>query len=189
MASAPVALGIGGVAAILLISGIQGKSIGSIIQGDFGTSPNPAGPESEGSGVTQSEGPEVVGKTTAASNAKILKAAASQLGVPYRWGGEQEKNGFDCSGLTQWCYAQAGVKIPRTAQEQYNYMRHIKTGTPSSLAFFGSSPKDVSHVGIVTAPGVMIDATHTGAYVEYSTFNPIIGSAWGSDKLIGYGQP
>lgn len=48
MASAPVALGIGGVAAVFLISGIQGKSIGSIIQGDFGTSPDPKGPTGAG---------------------------------------------------------------------------------------------------------------------------------------------
>jgi len=46
--SAPVALGIGGIAAVVLISGIQGKSIGSIVSGDFGKPPNPEGPGGEG---------------------------------------------------------------------------------------------------------------------------------------------
>jgi hypothetical protein len=48
MASAPVALGIGGVATVLLISGIQGKSVESIIQGDFGSAPDPKGPTGSG---------------------------------------------------------------------------------------------------------------------------------------------
>lgn len=52
MASAPVALGIGGVASVLIISGIQGKSVGSIIQGDFGPAKDPMG----GKGLAESGG-------------------------------------------------------------------------------------------------------------------------------------
>jgi cell wall-associated NlpC family hydrolase len=191
--SGPVALGIGGVAAVLIISGIQGKSLGDILKGDFGTTPDPQGPGTEGgvsenSTVGENASPAVVGRTTSSSREKILRAAASQLGVKYLWGGESEKNGFDCSGLTQWAYAQGGVKIPRTAQEQYNYMRHVSSPSPGDLVFFGSSKTDVSHVGIVTAPGMMEDAPHTGAVVRYEPYPPRIGASWGSDKVIGYGQ-
>lgn len=52
MASAPVALGVGGIAALFLISGVQGKSIGAIMQGDFGPSKDPTG----GSGLADSGG-------------------------------------------------------------------------------------------------------------------------------------
>lgn len=49
--------------------------------------------------------------------AKAVRAALSQRGVPYVWGGTTP-NGFDCSGLTQWAYRQAGLELPRLAQDQ-----------------------------------------------------------------------
>ena len=52
-------------------------------------------------------------KSGTASGNAIVEAAHSQLGVPYVWGGSTPNVGLDCSGLTQWCYAQAGISIPR----------------------------------------------------------------------------
>ncbi|MED5801378.1 NlpC/P60 family protein [Gordonia sp. Z-3] len=49
--------------------------------------------------------------------AKAVRAALSQRGVPYVWGGTTP-DGFDCSGFTQWAYRQAGVELPRLAQDQ-----------------------------------------------------------------------
>ncbi len=60
------------------------------------------------------------GSTSYAPNeraAKAVRAALSQRGVPYVWGGTTPQ-GFDCSGFTQWAYKQAGLDIPRLAQDQ-----------------------------------------------------------------------
>ena len=47
-----------------------------------------------------------------------LKEAEKYTGTPYKWGGSTPQTGFDCSGLVQWAYAQAGVKIPRVTDQQ-----------------------------------------------------------------------
>lgn len=82
MASAPVALGLGGVAAVLILSGIQGKAVGSIIQGDFGSSPDPTG-----GGTGGGELP-----TTATATGGEIQGAPPGLispfpkSVPLKWG-------------------------------------------------------------------------------------------------------
>ena len=57
-------------------------------------------------------------RSGAADADAIVAAAESQLGVPYVWGGSTPGVGLDCSGLTQWCYAQAGISIPRYSEDQ-----------------------------------------------------------------------
>ena len=52
-----------------------------------------------------------------AAGQAAVAAAKSQMGQPYVWGGTGN-GGFDCSGLTQWAYSQAGVELPRTADQQ-----------------------------------------------------------------------
>ena len=55
---------------------------------------------------------------TSEGGGTIVEAAYSQLGVPYVWGGTTPGSGLDCSGLTQYCYAQAGISIPRNSEDQ-----------------------------------------------------------------------
>lgn len=50
--------------------------------------------------------------------ARAVRAALSQLGVPYVWGGTSPGVGLDCSGLTQFAYGEGGLEIPRTSREQ-----------------------------------------------------------------------
>lgn len=56
----------------------------------------------------------------------IIAAAYSQLGVPYVWGGNTPGVGLDCSGLTQYCYRQAGIAIPRNSEDQAAFGRKVR---------------------------------------------------------------
>jgi cell wall-associated NlpC family hydrolase len=116
-----------------------------------------------------------------------VQAAESQLGVPYRWGAESPRGsanpGFDCSGLTQWSWRQAGVSLPRTAQEQYDAIPHVPMSAlqPGDLVFWNDGTSSVQHVGMYVGNGDVVDAPHTGDVVK---IEPI----WGNG-LVGAGRP
>jgi cell wall-associated NlpC family hydrolase len=99
----------------------------------------------------------------------VINAAESYVGTPYVWGGENPGVGFDCSGLVQWVFAEAGVEVPRVAQDQYDATVHLAPGAtlePGDLVFFGPSTQAIEHVGIYVGNGEMVDAPHTGAFVR-----------------------
>ncbi len=70
---------------------------------------------------------------------EIVAIAQRYLGVPYVWGGDTP-SGFDCSGLAQYCYAQIGISIPRTASEQQHASMPVPFSDlrPGDLVFFGT---------------------------------------------------
>ena len=101
-------------------------------------------------------------------------AALSQIGLPYSWGAEDANVKFDCSGLTQWAYSQAGITIPRTSEAQYNAVTHItqSAAQPGDLVFseFGTQGQaGPGHVGIYLGQGEYIDAPYTGANVQVNS--------------------
>ncbi len=121
-----------------------------------------------------SGGGSATATVTAASNpppvpsgaAGAIEAAKSQIGVPYVWGGESPGSGFDCSGLTQWSYARAGISIPRTSGAQYAATTHISLAdiAPGDLLFYGPGGSD--HVAMYVGGGEMIEAPQTGSFVH-----------------------
>ena len=97
--------------------------------------------------------------------AAAVAAARSALGKPYVWGATGP-SGFDCSGLVQWSYAQAGVSLPRTSQAQRTAGRQIplSQAQPGDLVTYRS---DASHVGMYVGNGQVIHAPYPGAPVRY----------------------
>lgn len=122
---------------------------------------------------------------------RALEFALSQRGIPYVYGGESPA-GYDCSGLVQAAYRAAGINLPRTAQEQYDAGPHLPAGAqlePGDLVFFGQSPSDVEHVGIVLREGEMVDAPHPGTVVRTEPFPATIGAAFGEERYLGATRP
>ncbi|WP_228977664.1 C40 family peptidase [Streptomyces sp. DH12] len=105
--------------------------------------------------------------TAAASSRAALaaRAARSAVGKPYVWGANGP-DGFDCSGLTQWSYAQAGVGLPRTSQAQRGAGRHVplSEARPGDLVTYRS---DASHVAMYMGNGQVVHAPYPGAPVRY----------------------
>ncbi|HXF72262.1 MAG TPA: NlpC/P60 family protein [Actinomycetota bacterium] len=109
-----------------------------------------------------------------------IEAAYSVLGTPYRWGGASPATGFDCSGLTMWAWAQAGVSLPHSSELQYAVLPHVPREElqPGDLVFFYSP---IHHVGLYIGGGRMIDAPHSGAVVAIRDVD------WGS--FVGAARP
>src|SRR5579863_6370009 len=121
-----------------------------------------------------------------AINAAIW-AAASQVGVPYVWGGETPlpaaNAGFDCSGLVQWAYGQAGIALPRTAQQQHDAVTAVPASQaqPGDLVFWNDGTTSVQHVAIYVGAGIVLEAPSTGSVVSYAPLWP--------QGLVGFGDP
>jgi cell wall-associated NlpC family hydrolase len=104
---------------------------------------------------------------------KAVAAARKQIGKPYRYGGNGPSS-FDCSGLVQYVYRKAGVRLPRTADAQHQHIkRHVKfsdLATGDLVYFYGDG-----HTGIVSKVKgkkiYMIHAAHSGTRIKQVLLN------------------
>jgi cell wall-associated NlpC family hydrolase len=108
----------------------------------------------------------------------VIQRALSQRGVPYLYGGgnaagptrgtglDIEKVGFDASGLVLYAFAGAGIKMPRSSGEQYNFGRKIwpAQARPGDLIFYG--PNGSESVAMYLGNGQMLEATDPAVTVS-----------------------
>ncbi|POX52963.1 hypothetical protein C3489_16820 [Streptomyces sp. Ru71] len=112
-----------------------------------------------------------LGNSKAASGraAAAFSAAQSKIGSPYVYGASGPSS-FDCSGLTSWAYAQAGVSIPRTSQAQANAGMRVSRSelqVGDLVLFYG----DLHHVGLYAGNGQVLHAPRTGTTVRYESID------------------
>ena len=113
---------------------------------------------------------------------KAVAFAYAQLGKPYVYGATGPSS-YDCSGLVQAAWAAAGVAIPRTTFEDWDDLPHIPVSemVPGDLIIYDGE----GHVAIYVGDGYIIDAPHTGAYVERVPYD----ESWYVDNEDGVLQP
>jgi cell wall-associated NlpC family hydrolase len=123
-----------------------------------------------------------VGAPSSLRVAAALTAAQTQLGRPYRWGGGNANGptagpppGFDCSGLTIYAWAHAGVTLTHSSRQQYNAGTRVPLADARAgdLIFLANNPADpntIHHVAMITAPGQIIEAQTTGVPVHIRPF-------------------
>lgn len=109
-----------------------------------------------------------------------IQAALGQLGVPYRYAQASPGVAFDCSGLTYYAWAQAGITLPRNSRMQAAAIPRvpIAAAQPGDLIFYYSP---ISHVGIYLGNGQLVHAPNTGSYVKVANVR------W--SKVVAVGRP
>jgi cell wall-associated NlpC family hydrolase len=162
-------------------SGSGSSSGGSSSNSGAGSSNSGAGSSNSGGGESTSGGGESASGGAPAvsppsSNAPspsgrvgvAISAAQGQLGVPYRYATSNPGESFDCSGLTHYAWAQAGVSLPRNSRAQAAMLPSVPVSEaqPGDLLFYYSP---ISHVGIYLGGGSILHAPATGDVVKISS--------------------
>jgi cell wall-associated NlpC family hydrolase len=119
--------------------------------------------------------------TSQTFNQKAAAYAITLEGIPYLYGGTT-KQGFDCSGLTQFVYNHDGKEIVRTADEQFHQFRSEahSQAQPGDLVFFHDTSNlqsHVYHVGVFEGGNDMVAATQTGSDVQWQSY------LWGGNTV------
>ncbi|MCH8978966.1 MAG: C40 family peptidase [Armatimonadetes bacterium] len=107
---------------------------------------------------------------TASDVQKALEYSFNYVGTPYKWGGNDITKGIDCSAFVKDVFAQIGVKLPRTAAEQYKVgkpVTNIEELKPGDRLYFWDKKRGlIGHTGIFV--GFREDG---GAYFIHSSAN------------------
>jgi murein DD-endopeptidase len=137
--------------------------------------------------------PAVAAATDGGPGEVIAREALAQLGVPYRYGGDDPGRGFDCSGLVAYVHGREGIPVPRTAAAQFAAAEPVPRDElrAGDLVFFRLVPRSraVTHVGVYTGAGRFVHAPQSGRHVvEASLDDPYFRQRYaGSGRLYPAG--
>jgi cell wall-associated NlpC family hydrolase len=135
-------------------------------------------------------GSEMVRQPAHASLAaeRAVQIAQRYLGQPYRWGGASPATGFDCSGLVQYAYGQAGVTLPRVTHQQFAVGELIGRDqlTTGDIVFFRDATGYIHHEGIYVGGDEFLHAPHTGDVVKVSSLKePYYAAQFAGGRRVG----
>ena len=112
--------------------------------------------------------------------AQVLRTGDAYVGVPYVWGGNTPRQGFDCSGVTKYVFARSGVTLPRTSREQARVGRAVAADfgalRAGDLMFFAEPGEAISHVAIYAGNGWILHSSSSVGGVGYTDLNT--GGEW-----------
>ena len=116
----------------------------------------------------------------------IVSTAKRYMGTPYVFGGESPEEGFDCSGFLEYVFAQNGIGIPRTADEQYKLGRLVKPSqlTKGDLVFFTTYEPGASHCGIYLGDDNFIHAASSGVRIDNLNDDYWSGVYYGGKHIV-----
>lgn len=117
---------------------------------------------------------------------KVVKLVQQQVGAPYLYGGDTPR-GFDCSGLVEYVYSQAGIRLPRTAEGQFNRTPRVAMDAlqPGDILFFSSDSGNLMHVGIYIGSRWFVHAPESGKPVSSARLD----SDYWKGHYLGAGRP
>ena len=112
----------------------------------------------------------------------LVGTALDLRGVRYRNGGSDPR-GFDCSGFTQYVFAQHGVALPRSARDQFDQGKPVRPEEvrEGDLLFFETEGSGASHVGIAVGGDSFVHAPSSSGVVRVEH----VGARYWSDRFIG----
>jgi cell wall-associated NlpC family hydrolase len=136
-------------------------------------------PEPKGLPGSPAENPPVSGS---AVERAVVDLAMQLRGTPYRNGGS-DPQGFDCSGFTQYVFAQVGRFLPRETRDQFGVGSAIRFGEqqPGDLVFFTTTAPGASHVGIVIGTDAFVHAPSSRGVVRVESMS----LRYWSQRLVG----
>ncbi|MBQ1914402.1 MAG: C40 family peptidase [Selenomonadaceae bacterium] len=117
---------------------------------------------------------------------RIVQTSMEYIGVPYVFGGTTP-SGFDCSGYVRYVFANAGIYLPRMADEQYEMGMPVSTDelVAGDLVFFTTYTYGASHVGIYLGDGNFINASSSRGVAIDSLYSSYWGSCYiGARRVI-----
>jgi len=131
---------------------------------------------------------EVLPSNPAGTMQSVITAARSLLGQPVVWGGASLAQGFDCSGLVQYAFRQAGISLPRTADLQFLVGQPVAKSAlqPGDLVYFTTYAPGASHVGIYIGLGKFIHTAWSQGIVAIGDINDdyFIKRYYGAKRII-----
>lgn len=162
------------------LTGLIGERAAAARTAQVAPTPKPATPPAPSGNTTRA------GSGSASAAQTAIDAAMGYLGLPYAWGGGGTRGpgpgmdpdegiiGFDCSGLTQYAYGQAGISIPRNSRSQYSALPKVSSNDlqAGDLVFWGtdaSDPDSITHVAIYLGGSQVVQAPQSGDVVKVST--------------------